>query len=84
MERRVGPDDASIHVRDTPNTDRKFSAPVRKLAGRTIPRSGSSTVSVNPGCQAVNLSTCQGVKLNFDQLQLAAPRAAAPRMVFCP
>jgi hypothetical protein len=62
----------------------EFSAPVRKLAGRTISRSGSSTVSVNRRCQAVSLSTCQGVKLNFDQLQLAAPRAAAPRDAFGP
>jgi hypothetical protein len=37
---------------------------------------------VNRGCQAVNLSTCQGVKLNFDDLQLAAPRAVAPRDAF--
>ena len=39
-------------------------------------------IRVNRDCQAVNLSTCQGVKLNFDELQLAAPRAVAPRDAF--
>jgi hypothetical protein len=32
-----------------------------------------------PRCQAVNLSTRQRVKLNFDQARLAAPRPVAPR-----